>query len=131
RRFAGALAETLEHLAAFRGACPKRLLLVVHGTALGLVRHGVDRGLVGGPGSVAPERLAIDDEGRLGDVRIRRAPVLLHGELEEGLAAVVKEALDPVQLALRIPTHTRRDVDVLAPDNSSHGNPRPPDPAAR
>ena len=73
-------------------------------------------------GRVGLERLAVDHEGDLDDVRNGRAPVLLDGQLDVGVTAVVQDPLQSGQLALGVPPDVVGDVDVLALDDRPHGH---------
>ena len=102
------------------GAVP-RLLAVGDRAPLHLVHDLVDRRLVGQGVGPPTQRLAVDDEGDLGDPRIVRAPVVLHGDLEDGVRPVVEEALQAPHLAFAVLSDGIRDIEVLALDDRPHG----------
>ena len=91
--------------------------------ALDLVDDVVERRLVADADRVAAQRLAVDDQGDLGDVGVRRAPVHLVRELDDGVGLVVEEALEPVELALGVVADPVGDLDVLALDDRPHASP--------
>ena len=113
------LAEDL--LLLLRPGADAGLLLEVDRLPLDLVHHDVQRRLVGGAGRVALERLAVDDEGDVRDVRVRGAAVRLVRELDDGVRAVIEEPLEAGELALRVLPDPVRDLEVLAPDDRPHG----------
>ena len=77
---------------------------------LDLVEHLVDRRLVLRPAAGAAQRLAVDAQGDLGDVRVGDAPVLLVGDSTDGVRPVVEDALDSAELALRVAPDPLRDL---------------------
>ena len=77
-------------------------LAVVDRAPLDLVEDGVDPGLVRRGGGRAAQRLAVDDERHVDDVRVLHAPVLLDRQLDRGVRSVVEEALEPAELPLRV-----------------------------
>ncbi len=95
---------------------------MVDGAPLELVDDLVDAGPMGLGRCVGPQRLAVDDEGDLDDVRDRRAAVLLDRKLDQGVAAIIEEALQPPELALGVPADMVGHVDVLALDDRPHGD---------
>src|SRR6478752_6344360 len=74
-----------------------RLLLVVDGLALDLVDDLVDGGLVARALCVAVHGLAIDDESHIGHVRVGGAAMLLVGELDDDVRAVVQQTVQTSQ----------------------------------
>ena len=78
------------------------LLAMVDGAPLELVDDLVDAAPMGRPGRVGPEGLAVDDQRDLDDVRVRQAPVLLDRELDQRVAPIVEDPLEPGQLALGV-----------------------------
>ena len=80
----------------------------------------VDGRLVADADRVAAQDPAVDDQGDLGDVGVRGAPVLLVRELDDGIGAVVQEPLEPAELALGVVADPLRDLDVLALDDRPH-----------
>src|SRR6266550_82851 len=101
------------------GANP-RLLAMVDCAALELVDHLVDAGCVTDGGGVGPQRPAVDDQRHLDDVRILGAPMLLDGQLDEGIGPVVEDSLEPPELAFRVAADALWDLDVLALDDRPH-----------
>jgi hypothetical protein len=99
-----------------------RLLAMVDGTSLELVDDLVDAGPMGLCGRVGPQRLAVDDEGDLDDVRDRGAAMLLVRKLDKGVAPIVEEALQPPELELGLPADIFGHVDDLALDDRPHGD---------
>ena len=57
----------------------------------------------------------------VGDVGVRRAPVGLVGELDDGVRLVVEEAVEPGELALCVIADPVGNLEVLAPDDRPHG----------
>jgi hypothetical protein len=98
------------------------LLLEVDRAALDLVDDRVDARLVRRRGGMATQRPSVDDEGDLDDVRVIVAAVLLERELDDGVAAVVQEPLDPPQALLRVAAHRVANREVLALDDRSHAH---------
>ena len=119
RRAVRDLAEEL--LLLLRAGPDAGLLLEVDGLPLDLVHHGVERGLVRGARRAALERLAVDDERDVRDVRVGRAAVRLVRQLDESVRAVIEEPLEAGELALRVLPDPVRDLEVLAPDDRPHG----------
>src|SRR4029079_12587087 len=79
-----------------------------------------------------PERLPVDHQGDLDDVRVGRAPVLLDGQLDERVAPVVEDPFETGELALRVASDVVGHVDVLALDDRPHWSPpRGEEPLAR
>src|SRR4029079_6613685 len=103
------------------GACPQaRLLLVVDRLALDLVDDLVKGRLVADPDGVAPQRASVDDEGHLGDVGVRRAPMHLVRELDDRVRSVVEEPFETMELALGVGADSVGDLDVLALHDRPH-----------
>ncbi len=92
-----------------------RLLLEVDGAALDLVDDHVDAGLVRGAGGVTTQGLAVDDQGHLDDVGIVDAPMLLQGQLHDGVAAVVEQPVDAGEASARRSADAIGDVDGSCP----------------
>ena len=98
------------------------LLEVVDGAPFELVDDLVDAGTMGLGRRVGPQDLAVDHQRDFDDMRDRGTSMLLHGELDQGVAPVVEEALHPAELALGVPADVVGDVDVLALDDRPHGD---------
>ena len=102
------------------GANP-RLLLEVDRLALHLVDDDVQGGLVRGARGGGVDRVSVDHQGDVHDVRVCSAAVRLVGELHGRIRPVIEEALEARKLAFRVLPDSLRDLEVLAPDNRPHG----------
>ena len=119
-----AVGERAQDLLLLLGTRPEAgLRLVVDGLALDLVDDLVEGGLVADPDRVAAQDPAVDDEGDLGDVRVRGAPVHLVRELDDGVRPVVEQPFEAAELAFRVGTNALRDLHVLALDDGPHASP--------
>src|SRR5439155_5945806 len=101
------------------GAEP-RLGLVVDGASLEPVDDDVDAGLVGLLRGVAAQCSPIDDEADVDDVRLVAAAMVLDGQLDDRVAAVIEDTLEALEPLLGVAPDPVWDIDVLALDDRPH-----------
>src|SRR5256885_9533109 len=68
-------------------------------------------------GARAAQRLTVDHERDVDDVRVLHASMLLDGQLDGCVRAVIEEALEAPELALRVFADSLRNLVVLALDD--------------
>lgn len=97
--------------------------------ALGTIA-ALDAGLVRYRRGVPMERPTARDEGHVHEVRVLGAAVVLHGELDDGVALIVEQSLQTLHLSLGMAANVIRHLEVLALDDRPHPGP-PEAPPAR
>ena len=122
RRLRGSVRDPPQDLfLGLRAGTQARFALEVDRLAFDLVHDRVDACLVRQGSGVAAQRLPVDDERDLHDLRVGGASVVLDPELHDGVAPIVEQPLQPFEAPFGVAARAFGNFEVLPLDDGPHG----------